>query len=273
MERDHDAAPERCRNCELPVSGNFCSACGQRNIDHRRPLVALLRELFTELLELDGRLRRTLVPFLVRPGFLSREFREGRRVRFTSPLRLYIATSLLCFSMIALDDCITPADPDELVVRFDPGDALDSPRDAGEARIADRLRAFERLSAEEQRHRLVAGLTSHMPKALLLLVPVFAGILALLTMRRRYLYVDHLVFALHVHSFWFLVLALGVFLSDWISPLPELVMAIYALVAFKRFYELGWGGALWRAAIGSLLYAIVLAAAFAAVLIATLLLG
>lgn len=268
------ASPERCRNCEAPVSGNYCAACGQRNVDYRRPLVALLRELFAEMLELDGRLRRTLIPFLLRPGFLSREYREGRRVRFTSPLRLYIATSLLCFSMIALTDCVTDADEDDKLVRIDRDDhRVDEAADRRVDRINERIEAFGNLPPLEQRHRFTAGFTSHMPKALLVLVPVFAAIIGLLTLRRGFLYVDHLVFALHVHSFWFFVLAVTLALPDWLDPLPQLVMAVYALVAFKRAYDLSWRGALWRAAIGSLLYGLALALAFTTVMMVILLLA
>lgn len=268
------ASPERCRNCEAPVSGNYCAACGQRNVDYRRPLVALLRELFAEMLELDGRLRRTLIPFLLRPGFLTREYREGRRVRFTSPLRLYIATSLLCFSMIALADCVTDVDEGDAIVRIDRDDhRVDEAADSRIERMNERIEAFGNLPPLEQRHRFVAGLTSHMPKALLVLVPVFAAIVGLLTLRRGFLYVDHLVFALHVHSFWFFALAVTLPLPDWLDPLPQLVMAAYALVAFKRTYDLSWRGALWRAAIGSLLYGLAVGLAFTTVMLVILLLA
>lgn len=271
------ASAPRCLNCEAPVDGNYCSACGQRNIDIRRPLLALLRELLAETFELDGRLRRTLTPFLLRPGFLSREFREGRRVRFTSPLRLYIATSLLCFSMISLHECVAEPEPGASLVVFDPGEGRDAtpddPLPAGSDRIVEQLEAFSKLPPAESRKRIVAGLTSHMPKALLLLVPVFAGIVGLLTRRRGHLYVDHLVFALHVHSLWFLGLAIAVVIPAPFDILLRLAMVVYALVAFKRAYELKWFSAVWRAAIGGLLYGIAVLVALSGVVVATMVLG
>lgn len=273
-------ALERCRNCDAPVHGEFCSSCGQRTAEIRRPLLALLRELVTEVLEVDGRLRRTLRPFLLRPGWLSREFREGRRARYTSPLRLYIATSLLCFSMIALDDCVTEPEPDAgPVFQFDraeddtrwPRRRSDAAAPSLEDRLGDRLLELEALPPAEQTARISKGLNERMPKALLVLVPVFAMLCGLLTVGRGYLYIDHVVFALHVHSFWFVVIATGVFLPDPGQVVQLAAMALYATVAFKRAYALSWGGALWRAAIGSLVYGVLIALTMFALLLAAIL--
>lgn len=50
----------------------------------------------------DSRLWRTLVPLLVRPGFLSAEFNAGRRARYMPPFRLYLVISFLLFLVVSL---------------------------------------------------------------------------------------------------------------------------------------------------------------------------
>ncbi|HWB80126.1 MAG TPA: DUF3667 domain-containing protein [Nannocystaceae bacterium] len=263
-----------CLNCEQPITGEYCSACGQRNVDHRRPLWALLRELVAESFELDGRMRRTLRPFLLRPGFLTREFRDGRRVRYTSPLRLYIATSLLFFSLVALKQCTGDVEGLEIatpvIMSDDDVDTSKLSEVDDDDPIGQRLRAIAELPPEEGRKRVIAGFTSHMPKALLLLVPVFAGIVGLLTIGRGFLYVDHLVFALHVHALWFLALALAVVLPSPFGAVLRLAMAVYGVVAFKRAYELRWWPAIWRVLVGSILYGITLLVAILAITVGTL---
>lgn len=278
----------RCRNCDAVLHGEYCSACGQRDFEPRRPLWQLLRELLVETFELDGRLGRTLVPFLRRPGFLSREFREGRRARYTSPLRLYIATSLLCFSVLAVRGCVggDPLDGAGPMLRRDdvvdgevvPGDA-DAPIETGDGvvirmfrTLRDKSREFASMPADEQRRRAYAGMTSNFPKLLFVLVPVFALILRVLFRRRHgFLYVDHLVLALHVHSLWFLGIAVGVFLPEVVDSLVSIGMMVYGVLALRGAYGLSWPATLWRSAVVAFVYGIALVLALmAAFLLAVL---
>jgi hypothetical protein len=56
-----------------------------------------MRELIEPHLFLDGKMMMTLAALLMRPGMLTRAFIEGRRVRFVSPIRLYLFTSFAFF--------------------------------------------------------------------------------------------------------------------------------------------------------------------------------
>ena len=84
-------------NCEGPVPRLYCGRCGQKNAPLRVPLWRHIYETVETHLFLDSRMARTLPAFLFRPGFLTREHNDGRRVRYSSPLRLYLLMSLLLF--------------------------------------------------------------------------------------------------------------------------------------------------------------------------------
>jgi hypothetical protein len=91
-------------------------------------------------------------------------------------------------------------------------------------------------------------LTTWIPRALFLLLPIFAGLLALFHWRQRktYYFVDHLVFSLNIHSFAFVVLIVAVWLAQmWaggpVGWLALAAVALYLLIAMKRFYGQGWG--------------------------------
>ena len=86
-----------CPNCAAVVTARFCGNCGQSRHDHSRSLLEVLRELVEHHLFLDGKMVTTLVALLVRPGLLTRAFIEGRRVRFVSPIRLYLFASFAFF--------------------------------------------------------------------------------------------------------------------------------------------------------------------------------
>jgi hypothetical protein len=86
--------------------------------------------------------------------------------------------------------------------------------------------------------RLRTEFLTRMPKALFLLLPVFALLLRALWWRQPY--VEHLVFALHAHTVLFLGLGLG--LTGW-GPLEAvglLAPVVWFLLAVHRFYRSGW---------------------------------
>jgi hypothetical protein len=92
---------DHCLNCDAAVSGRFCSECGQENEDQTVALKLLVSDLLSELASFDAKIFRTLVPLLFRPGFLTNEYNAGKRVRYLSPLKLYLVTSVLFFLVLA----------------------------------------------------------------------------------------------------------------------------------------------------------------------------
>ena len=77
-------------------------------------------EAFESISHADSRLWRTLWYLLSRPGFLTREFFEGKRVRYLPPFRLYLVISVVFFlavgspegPMIVVDSDVTTKDLD-----------------------------------------------------------------------------------------------------------------------------------------------------------------
>lgn len=87
-----------CANCGAPLAGPYCSQCGQRH--HDQPIHHFghfIREATEDLTHADSRLWQTLLALLFRPGFLTREFLEGRRARYLPPVRLYLVVSVIFF--------------------------------------------------------------------------------------------------------------------------------------------------------------------------------
>ncbi len=107
---DPDAAPPepdgplphvaRCLNCGEPVSLTYCPRCGQEAKDYTAALRPLLAEALAEWVSWDSKLLRTLLPLLFKPGLLTREYNAGRRVRYLSPLKMYLVISALFFLVV-----------------------------------------------------------------------------------------------------------------------------------------------------------------------------
>ena len=75
----------------------ICAACGQRNEPHLHTVAHFAAEAFESISHADSRLWSTLWYLLARPGFLTREFFKGRRVRYLPPFRLYLVISVVFF--------------------------------------------------------------------------------------------------------------------------------------------------------------------------------
>lgn len=97
------AEAEHCLNCGTELTGQYCGNCGQRARSRLISIWELLRDAFGDLFELDSRLWRTLVPLIVSPGRLTRDYLEGRRARFMPPFRTYLVLSILFFVIAFFD--------------------------------------------------------------------------------------------------------------------------------------------------------------------------
>ena len=89
-----------CSDCGAPVEGKFCSNCGQPTHVHRT-LLHLGEELLHGVMHFDARIWRTLPLLAFNPGRLTREWVQGRRTRYVSPLALFLFTIFLMFFILS----------------------------------------------------------------------------------------------------------------------------------------------------------------------------
>jgi hypothetical protein len=287
---DEAPAEERsatCLNCGTALAGPFCSQCGQRDVPPYPSVRELVVDAFWELSGWDGRFASTVRALVRRPGVLTREFLEGRRARYLSPLRLYLMASLAYFVISAaapqvktgstindldihytttqtgapavtsapervgdvvkksLDIRDRNADPDPDPISGKTNAPLSAEEKAAALKDVARAPAFLRplvRRAIDDPAGLKRGILDMMPRMLFVLLPVFAGIVALFYRGRKY--PEHLYFAIHLHAFIFLALALTRLVRFTHSPKlvsvagigAMLWIPIYATLAFRQAY-------------------------------------
>lgn len=235
----------------------------------------------------EGAMWRTLKLLLLKPGELTRLYLAGRRRSYVLPLRLYLTMSVFLLLLVrAMGAAGT------VQVKVDGLDAKDHAAfrnfvvlglgdDDRGIGVKDGVfycntvpqwmckRVQRRISSDPQ---ALAGeldafkdrFLGNLGGAMFLLLPSFALWLKLVYLNRRLRYTEHLVFALHLHAFWFLALALVV-TDSWVAPFGVLAVPVYALLAMRRVYGGRWWPRLLRAGLVSLLYGIVLGVALAVV--------
>ena len=89
-----------CTNCGAPLRGGYCYTCGQPIKGMIRPLSTMLHDVADTIFNIDSRIFRTLLPLLLKPGYLSIEYFAGRRVRYVTPFRLYFFLSVAAFLLM-----------------------------------------------------------------------------------------------------------------------------------------------------------------------------
>lgn len=97
----HPVTPgEPCRNCGAPVEARYCTVCGQLAANFHRPIWSLIVTSLSDTFAFDSRLWRTLPLLLFRPGRLTRNYLDGKRVRYVPPFRLFLLSSFLFFLVV-----------------------------------------------------------------------------------------------------------------------------------------------------------------------------
>ena len=113
-------------------------------------------------------------------------------------------------------------------------------------------------------------------------IPLFALVLKILYVRRHISYIDHLIYALHIHSFAYVAtiliilttiglnrLAAGEF-AGWIIAVLWLTFAVQIFLSIRRVYRQSWFVSILKFIFGGYVYLIVLSVALAATFFITL---
>jgi len=105
-----------CRNCGAALAGAYCHACGQSAHLHRS-LLHLVEEVLHGVLHFDAKGWRTLPLLVARPGLLTRRYIDGQRMRYVSPLALFLFTVFLMFFAASFSSFVAKPMVDEAGAR------------------------------------------------------------------------------------------------------------------------------------------------------------
>lgn len=97
MSHSKERIEKVCLNCNSVVIGRFCHHCGQENIEPKESFWHLVSHFFNDITHFDGKFFKTVGLLFRKPGFLSKEYALGRRMRYLNPVRMYVFTSFLFF--------------------------------------------------------------------------------------------------------------------------------------------------------------------------------
>lgn len=218
----HGTAAENCPSCGTAFAGPYCYKCGEERMDaHAWTWAHFTHHLIHELAHVDSKIFRSFWLLVSKPGFLTAEYWEGRRVLYLRPFRIYLIAAAVHF--LALHYGWFRMD----MVKID----------RQEASAQTLVEAAAKLShIDPSRYaELTARFESIYKFALYLGPVVLAGISWLAFRKHREYFIQHLILAMHVYSFWFLLSSLsGPLLA--LRGLLALVTTVYLFYAARRLF-------------------------------------
>ncbi len=128
----------------------------------------------------------------------------------------------------------------------------------------------------------ISTLFSNLPYMMLCCIPLFAFVLKVLYVRRHIFYIDHLIYALHIHTFFYTAVMLIVLATIGLNrfasgPIAGSMIALLWIgfvtqifLSIRFVYRQGWFISIFKFLFGGFVYLIVLVLALAATFFATL---
>ena len=287
-----------------------------------------MSEIFNGLFSFDTKFWRTLIPLLISPGKVSKDYKEGKRSKYSNPFRFYITASIIFFLVLGfsngynkyknltsptikkelnLDKALQNNEikPDSIKniienefgksiyflrpdkkkpkkeaqpidtlkrVKFNENnfsfegtklgaflkyqkkkpdetsnDALDSlnyPKNFQNKFLYERSKTMSQVfKSSDSFDKFLGQALSYGSISLFIFLPFFSLFLKLFYIRRKYTYVDHLIFVFHIQTIFFTVLTLVVLLGLFANTedlwVFIFVFLFYLFLAMKKFYQQG----------------------------------
>ncbi len=261
----------QCPNCGYVFEevNNYCPNCGQENHDLNVPVKHLIAEFFEGTMHFDTKAWHTLKYLILKPGSLTKEFNIGKRASYVPPFRLYVFISLIFFFVLAVTSDskvqlqgsassengnnvlpvvtagVSEADSASLAkaeaVREEIKQLKPIKTEPGDSKFASKF--FEKFkkfssSGETSKQKLFKNLSFMM----FLLMPFFAFVLYLYYRKQQRNYIEHLMFAIHLHTFYFILLIAAMLLGELLPSVDFewvvfLIMILYLYLALHRVYK------------------------------------
>lgn len=88
-----------CLNCGHPLelTDKYCSYCAQMNTTKNLSLKDFFGEFIGSIITYDSRFRYTLQDLLFKPGTITRNYVDGKRLRYANPFRFFLSVSIIYF--------------------------------------------------------------------------------------------------------------------------------------------------------------------------------
>ncbi|HEY0741346.1 MAG TPA: DUF3667 domain-containing protein [Chryseosolibacter sp.] len=232
----------QCLNCGSIVNEHFCGTCGQENLELKENFFHMVVHVVGDFFHFDSKFFRSIIPLFTKPGFLTKQYIEGRRVSYIHPLRLFFFVTIMTVLVASAYYKKFEKDlADETTIVTD---------DAGNPQKLSEAEKKKILSEKELKEvndiKVAFGHFFYQFKYIsFFLLPLYAFGFKLLY--RRLYYMDHLTYTMHVQSFIYIILSIVWLINiaapatrPFLSDIVLLAIIIYVLLSLKYVHQQSW---------------------------------
>jgi len=242
-----------CKTCESEFKGRFCNKCGEKVTErYERSILHFLDNLLNAFTFLDGKFFNSLKLLVLRPGQLSKNISDGRRVPFMKMISLFFLTNFFYFFFPVFDSYNSTYKTQAHFL----GAHSERVRAITENYTTENKMSMQDFEVEYNNH------STNLSKILIILLVIMFSVGSLIVnYSKGKFYIDHLLFGLELYSFqilvnlvilanafWYLIKLVAlwgwhweVLLTDDFFSLLGLITLLYWLIhAEKNFFQQKW---------------------------------
>jgi len=236
-----------CKSCGNDHLESYCPACGEKEFKPSQLSVKhFVEETFEGLVHFDTKFFRTIKTLIAKPGLLSLEYTEGRRVMYMKPIQFFLVVNLLFF-MLSISNNLYSLQLYNYIT-YTPFINYNTWHI-----VQEKLRATH-LSFAEYQQVFNEKILSDSKEFIFLFIPFYGLLFAGLFFWKKKFFVEHLVFATHFMAFILIFILLQHYLitvpfyliakidyssnfDEINSALISLIIGVYLSFAIRRFYK------------------------------------
>lgn len=205
---DYPPNEHTCKSCGHIFAGLFCNICGEKVIEAKdRKLRTFMGSVLISTTFVDNKFLKSLWLTISNPGYLSRQYVEGRRVQYMKPLQMFFILNLVYFLFHTLQMFNS-----SLYTQINVLPHARIARDVVVNKIASEgitYGGFELMYNDK---------TTSLSKLLVVVFVFIASLpISLIFARRNRYFTDHMALAVELTSFNMAVNAIGLTLIFWVT--------------------------------------------------------
>lgn len=158
---------------------------------HDRSIIHFLEGVFHVITHVDSKIFKNLKLLITNPGFLSKNYAMGRRQPFMKPVPMFFVANLIYFLFPMFETFNTSFNSQ---LNAHPYSEMIRP-------IAEKKMAEKNLTADQLAEKYNAKTSTYSKLMLILLVPLFALVFAVMNFKRSRYFADHLLMGLEFMAF------------------------------------------------------------------------
>lgn len=205
-----------CIVCNNTFHGRYCNICGEKVTEpHERSFLNFLDSLLNAFTFLDGKFIKSLTLLVTRPGQLSRNIADGKRVPYMKMVSLFFVANFFYFLFPVFDSYNSTL--------YTQMNSLGQ-HSVRASELVNRYIDENDMSMEEFQRNYQEKSTNLSKLLIVVLVLAMTLFLVVVNFSRQAYFFDHLLYALEYYSFSLLINAvllanLFKLLIDWVAPL------------------------------------------------------